>query len=395
MATLKPVKTAVVGCGMISNIYLKNFTNTFSIIDVAAVCDVKPEAARKKADLYGIEKVMTLEEVMRSQEIEMIVNLTGPAQHYDVIKQALDSNKHVYTEKMLCANLAQGKEVVREAEERGLYLGCAPDTFLGAGLQTARQVLDAGLIGKPVSVLAAINRNQPINSETYGYTRYPGGAFPFDVGVYYVTALLSLFGPVACVTGFGKEAPLHKGRNIWNGNYGKEWNLPGNNSVAAALRFQNGMLGTLLFEGDGMNEEHPYLTVYGTEGMLLLGNPDHYDGEVILIRSGEGQCRIPFTHGFKGTDLLGTPSEFDWGGHRGVGPSEMAWSIRKKRPCRASGKMGLHTLELLTGIDRASESGSVYQMTTTFDIPRPLPSGYPAKELGGALRGDPEASLAL
>lgn len=395
METLQRMRTAVVGCGMISNIYLKNLTNTFSIIDVVAVCDVCPEAAESKAKTYGIPKVMTLDEVMGSDEIELVVNLTGPAQHYEIIKRALESGKHVYTEKMLCAEFEQGREVVELAKEKGLYLGCAPDTFLGAGLQTARKVLETGLIGQAVSCLAAINRNQLINSETYGYMRFPGGAFPYDVGVYYVTALLSLFGPIDKIAGFGIPAPVHVGRNIWNGNYGREWQIPGNNSVAASVLFKNGMIGSIHFEGNGMNEEHPYLVIYGTEGMLLLGNPDHYDGSVTLIRNGEGQCEIPFTHGFKGTDLLGEPSAFDWGGHRGIGPAEMAWSIRKGRQHRATGEMGLHTLEVLTGIDQTSASGQVYQMTTSFPIPRPLPTGYLGRELGGFLRADAEAALTL
>ena len=186
MGELKKVKTAIVGCGMISTVYLKNLTKLFSIIEVVAVCDMFEELAKKQAAIFDIPNVLTLDEVCASEEIEMVVNLTGPAAHYSVIKQLLLAGKHVFTEKLLCFNLEEGKELVQIAKEKNLYLGVAPDTFLGAGLQTARKVLDSGLIGKPTSCVACINRNQALNSEGFRYIRYTGGSFPYDIGVYYM-----------------------------------------------------------------------------------------------------------------------------------------------------------------------------------------------------------------
>ena len=154
-------------------------------------------------------------------------------------RRALLAGKHVFTEKLLCFNLEEGKELVRIAKEKNLYLGVAPDTFLGAGLQTARKVLDSGLIGKPTSCVACINRNQALNSEGFRYIRYTGGSFPYDIGVYYMTALLSLLGPVKKLAGFAAPAPTHQGRMFWNGNYGEEWDLVGNNIQAGSLLFEN------------------------------------------------------------------------------------------------------------------------------------------------------------
>ena len=191
MKNIKPVKTAVIGCGMISNIYIRNLKDLFHIIDLTAVCDIRLESAQEKAAAYGIETVMTMEEVAASDEIELVVNLTGPGAHYSVIRQMLEAGKHVFTEKTLAVTFKEGKELVRLADERGLYLGAAPDTVLGAGLQTARKAIDAGLIGKVTSCFASINRNHPLLSEAFRFIQNgPGGAFSMDVGVYYVAALL-------------------------------------------------------------------------------------------------------------------------------------------------------------------------------------------------------------
>lgn len=396
MIEFKPVKTAIVGCGMISNIYIKNLKNLFSITDLVALCDVIPELAEQKAQLYGIEKVMTFDEILADSEIELVVNLTGPAAHYDVIKRALEGGKHVFTEKLLCFDFEQGKELVKIANQKGLYLGVAPDTFLGAGLQTARKILDSGLIGEVTSAVACINRNQALNSEFFGYIRFTGGAFPYDVGVYYLTALLSLLGPVKRVAGFGRKAATHAGRMIWAGNYGKEWDLVGNNLISASLQFESGVLGSVHFNGNSINDEQPHLVIYGTEGILHLGDPNTFNGEVTLVRNGEGRATIPFTHGFKGTPVYdGETSGSDTGGHRGVGAAELCWSLRAGRQPRASKELGLHTMEILCGLDIASEENIVYEMTTSFERPRALPTGYLATEFGGMMRTDGEMALTL
>lgn len=393
MEQLRRVKAAIVGCGMISNIYIKNLLHTFTIIDLVALCDRFPEAAKKQAEQFGISKTMTLEEVLASPEIEMVINLTAAPAHYEVIKAVLEAGKHVYTEKMMCTDLNQGRELVDIARKKGLYLGSAPDTFLGAGLQTARKVIDSGFIGTVTSCVAAVNRNQPICSERFEFIRHEGGSFPYDVGVYYVTALLGLFGPVKKIAAFARPAKTYQARNLWAGNYGKSWDLCGNNVVAASVEFDNGILGNIHFNGESTNDETPHVIIYGTEGILYLGNPGGYDGKVTMVRKGEGSCEIPFTHGYKGTPLYGEAADFDWGGHRGVGPAEMAWSIRMNREHRATGEMGLHTMEVLCGMDIAAETGRVYEMTTDFKKPRALPSGYLAEELGGFFRSDSELSL--
>lgn len=395
MAELRKVKTAIVGCGMISTIYAKNLTNLFTIIDLVAVCDVFEKAAKERAAQFGVPQVLSMDEVCASEDIELVVNLTGPAVHYDVIKQLLLAGKNVYTEKLLCIDYAQGKELVQIANEKNLYLGVAPDTFLGAGLQTARKVLDAGLIGTPTSCIAAINRNQPLNSEFFRYIRNTGGSFPYDVGVYYLVALLSLLGPVSKVAGFTKEAPTHQGEFVYAGNYGQSWDMIGSNLQAASLQFANGVLGNLHFNGLSIDDEQPHVAIYGTEGILYLGDCNCFNTEVKLLRAGGGCAVMPFTHGYQGTPLYGEQTPFDWGGHRGIGVAEMAWSMRLGRKNRASKELGIHTLELLIGLDKASEENQVYQMETTFEKPAALPTGYLCEQLGGFIRADAEAAFTI
>jgi len=393
MAEMRKIKTAIVGCGMISNVYARNLKYLFSVTELVAMCDMNEDAAKKRAEQYGVDRVLTLDEVCSDPEIELVVNLTGPAAHYDVIKKLLLAGKHVFTEKLLCFDFEQGKELVSIANEKKLYLGVAPDTFLGAGLQTARKIIDAGLIGTPTSCRAAINRNQALNSEGWGYIRYTRGSFPYDIGVYYVTALLSLLGPVKDVTGFAAPAPTHQGRMFYKGFCGDDWNLTGNNIQAGALMFESGVLGTVHFDGTSIDEEHPAIAIYGTEGILYLGDPNTFCGEVKLVRSGEGECIIPFTHGYKGSPQFGPEADTAGAGHRGVGAAEMCWSMIAGRNNRASKELGLHTLELINGLDVSSATGKTYEMETTFEQPKPVPSGYYTMEMSNFLRADAEMSL--
>lgn len=386
------IKTAVIGCGMISNIYIKNFINLFSVIDLVALCDVNEKAALEKSEFFHIP-VRSMEDILADPQIVMVVNLTGPAVHYSVIKTCLEAGKHVFTEKTLCADFERGQELVRIAKEKNLYLGVAPDTFLGAGLQTARFALDHGLIGKVTSARAAMNRSQVLNSEKFRYIRKKGGGFAYDIGVYYVTALLSLLGPVKQIAGFVRKTEEHRGILFQEGSFGQSWTTEDDNLYTGIIRFQNGVVGTIHMDGESINEEQPSLVIYGTEGILELGDPNTFCGEVKLIRNGTGSCVLPFTHGFSGSPLYGEPTPGDYGQHRGVGAAEMAWSILKGRSPRAGMDLGLHTLELLTAFEKSSRANAVYQMKTSFALPAPLPSGYMDTELGGFMRGGAEASL--
>lgn len=394
MNNIKKVKTAIVGCGMISNIYIRNLQNLFSIIDLVAVCDIRRESAEMQAKTYGVPSVMSMDEIAESQEIELVVNLTGPNVHYSVIKQMLEAGKHVYSEKTLTVTLAEGKELAEIADKKGLYLGASPDTVLGAGIQTARKLIDSGMIGTVTSCFASINRNQPLNSEVFRFIQNgSGGAFPVDVGVYYVAALLSLLGSVKKVNGFSMQAPLHK-KEFLNMDVNEDtWQLEGSNLMVGSLQFENGTLGTIHFNGLSINREQPIIRIYGTQGILELGDPNTFNGEVTLLRETGEKSVVPFTHGYDGSVVLDNPTSFETTyGHRGVGAAEMAWALRKGRDARCSKEFALHTLEVLYGIDKASETGNSYDMTTTHSF-KPLPAGYYSTTFGTGMRADAERSL--
>ncbi len=394
MEKIQPVKTVVIGCGMISNIYLRNLKNLFHSIDLIGVSDIRRESAEEKAKIYGIPRVMTLEEIEASDEAELVVNLTGPDVHYSVIKQMLMAGKHVFTEKTLAITLEEGKELVHLAGEKGLYLGAAPDTILGAGIQTAKKAIDSGFIGKVTSCFASINRNHPLLSESFRFIQNgPGGAFPMDVGVYYVAALLSLLGPVERVSGFSVQAPVHEKEFFFMDNR-ERWQLEGSNLITGTMQFKNGALGVVHFNGLNINQEVPLLYIYGTEGILQLGDPNTFCGEVKLIREMGEPCILPFTHGYDGSVVLDNPTPYEYTyGHRGVGVAEMAWAIRRGRKCRCSKEFALHTMEVLCGIEQAFAEGKTYVMTTDFSL-EPLKAGYYSRTFGGGMRADAERSLA-
>src|SRR5690606_37535317 len=166
---IQPVKTAIIGCGGISDAYLSTMIHKFKILDVVGCCDRNPEKARAKAERYGI-KALTLEEIIADTSIEIVVNLTTPTAHYAVIKQLLEAGKHVYTEKVLSVELEHAAELVKIANEKNLYLGAAPDTFLGSAIQTARYAVDSGLIGDVTSCYCALTRDSEIFSRAFPFT---------------------------------------------------------------------------------------------------------------------------------------------------------------------------------------------------------------------------------
>ena len=387
---MRKVKTAVVGCGMISGIYLKNLKDLFQITDLVAVGNRTPGPAQEKAQALGI-RAMTIDQIAEDPEIELVVNLTPAFAHYDVIKKMLLAGKHVYTEKTMTVEVEQARELVALADEKGLYLGVAPDTVLGAGLQTARRALDSDMIGAVTSGLAVVNRNQALNAEHFTFLRGQGGSLPFDVGVYYVGALLSLLGPVKAIRAFGAPAPLHAPEFLFANGDAQPWRIPGCNVVSAALQFECGALVSVLFDGNTIGATQHHLTLFGTRGILRVGDPDSFCGPVSLIYADQPEAPLPFTHGYDGVNTL-QPSPYDHYGHRGVGAAEMAYAIRAGRKNRCSNEYGLHCLEVLAGMEEAATTGRTVEPQSRFEM-KPLAPGHYSSMFGGALRADAEASL--
>lgn len=365
---IKPVKIAVVGCGMISDAYLNTMTSRFKILEVAGCCDMEPTKAQKAAQKFGI-RALTMEEILGDPSIEIVVNLTTPTAHYPVIKQLLQGGKHVYTEKVLAVTLEQAAELVAIANEKHLYLGAAPDTFLGSAVQTARYAVESGLIGDVTSCFCALNRDGGLFGSPNSFTVKPGGGIGFDVGIYYITALLSILGPVTEVSGVTRTLnPERMDRSIEH--FGDLYKIENENLMAGWLRFVSGPVGTVLFDSNTsfILPEKPALTLFGTLGVMQMADPNQFGGEVKVFLKGNNEPMVlQQSHAFNEEC-------------RGLGVAEMAWSLRLGRKNRANKEMAYHALEVLHAIVKSSQTGQNQELQSTFEQMPPLPRGHVAPD---------------
>ena len=388
---IQPLKVGLIGSGAISYTYLNTMVNTFDILEVVGCSDLIPERSKARAELFGIRQ-MTNEEIFSDPDIDIVVNTTYPSRHYEINRQALLAGKHVYCEKTMAATYEEGLDLVNLARERGLRLGATPDTFLGGGFQTCRKLIDDGMIGEPVTVDARLVRSYGAGGAAPfgrpGGMFVPGGSVPYDMGGYYTHALIHLLGPVARVSGFARKRP----RNFThprNAHYGEPVEVTGATTIVGALEFVGGCYGTLTVTSDGAATD-TCITVFGTEGTLICPDPNEFSGPIYLIRKGNPTPMLmPFTHGYcnldPSTPTLSGKREPGHNAHRGMGVADMAWAIRNNRPHRASGEMGLHTLEIIDGIAKSCETGLVYTMQSRPAQPAPLPAGYFGGDAEGCL----------
>ena len=250
---------------------MTNLTNgKFTVMELVACSDLMVERMNASAAKFGI-KAMSLDEICADPEIETVICLTTPAAHYPIIKQALLAGKHVFSEKMIAVDLWQGKELVQIANEKGLHLGVAPDTFLGASVQTAKYIVDKGLIGKPLSCRASISRDYGIYAEFLTHLAKKGAGIGFDMGGYYLTALAAILGPVKSVAAFtATNDPDRVNTRIGAPGFGQAYDVQVPNVISATMQYANGVLGTLHMNSDCIEDEETCLKIYGTEGILTL-----------------------------------------------------------------------------------------------------------------------------
>lgn len=395
--SLKPVKVAVIGCGTICRMtYMPNLMNKFQIVEVVGVSDLIAERSKAMAEKYGIRQ-MTNEEIYADPEIEIVCNLTYPESHFEVSRDAMMAGKNVYCEKMMACDFEQATELMRIAKEKGVMYTTAPDTFLGAWEQTARKYIDDGIIGRPVSIHAqhtcAYRPNSAIfdvSPDSFFFPLHPGGGLPFDWGGYYLHTMLNLLGRVNRVTGFGGTfEPEMRYTHPKHPKYGETFEVKTPTSVFGALEFESGVHGTFHLTSDSFNTESFVMT--GTEGTLILGNPNNFDGTLKLVRT--NMKEKPFSFGAPGGGANGAPVAASQLGEfampetvelpmlfgyndssRGVGLADMAYALRNGRRPRAHCDIGYHAIEVIHGIIESGETGKVYTMTSKFERPAPLPS---------------------
>lgn len=355
------LRYGIVGCGNISPIYLKA-SNAFSALQAVACADLDLGRAQARADEYGI-RALTVDELLADPEVDVVVNLTVPAAHYDVARRALEAGKHAYNEKPVSVRLEDAQALQALADERGLRLGSAPDTFLGAGLQTCRKIIDDGVIGEPVAATAFMLSHGPEAWHPDPYFFFQPGAGPmFDMGPYYLTALVSLLGPAVRVTGSARAS--FQERVVGSGP--KEGHrIPVNTPthVAGVVDFAAGPVATVVMSFDSWGGQVPRIEIYGSEGSLSVPDPNTFGGPVLVRARGEKEWReMPLSHPY------GTNS-------RGLGVADMAYAIAAGREHRASGRLALHVLEMMHSFLRASEEGRHVTLATTCERPAAVPAG--------------------
>ncbi|MCU4802138.1 Gfo/Idh/MocA family oxidoreductase [Halobacteria archaeon HArc-gm2] len=360
------VKAGVLGCGTISDAYL-SAGDRFDAYEITACADLDTERAEQAADEYGVT-AMAPEEMLADPEIEIIINLTPPSVHEATCTQALEAGNHVYVEKPLAATVEGARSILQTAEREGLLVGSAPDTFLGAGLQTCRQVLDEGLIGEPVGATAIwTSPGHEVWHPNPDLYYQEGGGPLFDMGPYYVTALVSLLGPATRVTGSVTRASDERTITSEPRN-GETIDVEVPTHESGLIEFAGGATANLLtsFDVQGSTFPMPAFELYGTEGTLALPDPNHFEGPVRVQKRGERE--------FEEVDLT---HEYTAG--RGAGVADLAAAVRTDWAHRTSGDLAAHVLDVLAGIRESSETGEHQSFDAALDRPEPLPGAWPAE----------------
>lgn len=362
---MEKAKIGVVGCGNISSAYLE-IAKSFEILDVVAVSDLDMSRARAKAEKFGVPKVYTVKELLADPEIEIVLNLTTPGVHAEIGLAAVESRKSVYNEKPLTIQRSEAQKILAIAREKGLRVGCAPDTFMGAGIQTCRKLIDDGAIGRPVAATAFMmcHGHEGWHPDPEFYYQVGGGPL-FDMGPYYLTALVNLLGPVKRVSG---SAQLTFPERVIGSEpkRGQKITVETPTHLVGVLDFTAGAVGTLITSFDVWAHTMPCIEIYGSEGSLSVPDPNGFGGQVKLWTTSRREwVDVP---------LLPLRAQ----NSRSLGLADMATALRSGRPHRASGDLAYHVLDLMHAVHDASRTGQHIQMESTVERPAAMVPGLPA-----------------
>lgn len=355
------LKVGMVGVGAISGIYLKNITKVFQEIELVAVCDLIKEKAEKAKEEYNVPKVYeTMYELFADPEIDIVLNLTRPYEHFGVSSEALKAGKHVYSEKPLAVTMEEGLELVNMAKERNLMIGGAPDTFLGAGIQTCRKLIDDGFIGKPVGAAAFMicHGHESWHPDPEFYYKQGGGPM-MDMGPYYLTAFINLLGGIKSITGVARTSFAQR-LITSQPKAGQMIHVEVPTYVTGILEFESGAVGTLFTTFDVYNKGQARFEIYGSEGTLIVPDPNTFGGPIYLLRPEEKE--------WKEMPLL-----FDYAENsRGLGLADMAKAIEYNNIPRVSYNQTLHVLEAMTAFQTSSDNRTTVDLSTRYERTEPL-----------------------
>ncbi len=364
------VKIGIIGCGAISGAYLQH-AKQFPILEIAACADINLDAARNKAAEFDVPRACSVKQLLDDESIEIVLNLTIPKAHVPVALESIAAGKHMYAEKPLGTSREDAKRVMDAAREKNVLIGCAPDTFMGSGIQTARKVIDDGAIGKPVAFTAFMmcpgHESWHPNPEFYYQV---GGGPMFDMGPYYLTALLNLLGPVkrisaAASIAIPQRTITHRNKEGAPGpKFGKKIDVETPDHICGTMEFENGVVGSIVTSFatrfPAYDGKQP-ITIFGTEGSLRVPDPNQFDGPVHLRKNDDPDwTQIP----------PGTPTGYG----RAVGLADMAEALRGKRGFRANGEQAYAVVDLMQGFLDSAESHRAYEPVVKYQRPAPMPS---------------------
>ncbi len=355
------VKVGLVGCGNISAIYFKNCLS-FGMLDLVACADLIPERAKDKAAEHKA-KALSVRALLADPEIQIVLNLTIPRAHAEVALAALEAGKSVYNEKPLAIRREDAQRMLELAGAKGLRIGGAPDTFLGGGIQTCRKLIDDGWIGQPVAAAAFMmcHGHESWHPDPEFYYKVGGGPM-FDMGPYYLTALVNLLGPVRRVTGSAR-ATFPERTITSQPKHGTVIKVDVPTHVAGVLDFASGAIGTIVTSFDVWDHHMPCIEIYGSEGALAVPDPNTFGGPVMVRRAGADKwSEVPLTHGYSQNS-------------RGLGLADMAQGILAGRAHRASAELTYHVLDLMHAFHNASQEGRHVELVSTCSRPAALPLG--------------------
>jgi predicted dehydrogenase len=346
----EPLRVGVVGCGMIAARYVRG-SGAFRHWRPVACADVDAHVAASFATQHEL-RMLGVDELVADPDVDLVLNLTPPTAHAHVVGAALAAGKHVYTEKPLAATAARARELVAEAERRGLRLGCAPDTFLSSPYETGRQLIADGAIGTPVGAAATMLVGGPDGWHPNAEMFYRAGGGPLlDIAPYYLTALVSLLGRIECVAAFA-ETPTPQRTLAAGARAGEIIQVEVPTHAAAVLRMRSGPVATLVVSFETRGQYVSGLTVYGTGGLLTLPDANAFTGDVVLTRLGGQSEAVQY-------DSRGVQET------RGIGIEDLALALAEGRPHRANADLALHVLEAAEALAASAERRRFIELETT------------------------------
>ena len=356
------MRVGIIGCGNISETYFE-CQNLFNNFNVVACADINIEAAKNSAEKYNV-KAFSVDDILANDDIDVIINLTIPSAHKEIIMKSLNAGKHCFSEKPLAMNFNEGLKIAELANSKNLYVGCAPDTFLGAAGQKARSLIEDKKIGDVVlGTFNLMSHGMEHWHPNPDFFFKPGAGPVFDVGVYYITQLVNLIGPIKSISSLSGTATPERTITSEPRN-GEKIKVETPTTLMGTLEFHNNTKIQFFCSWDVWKHKHSTIELYGLEGSMIVPDPNFFSGDILISHKEEDWQVIN-----NDKMLLGIPNKTDNSGdkianYRGIGLSDMIDAISHQRQSRCSLDLAVHVLEAMEGIIKSSDERVIYNMKT-------------------------------